>query len=89
VLVTALVEALDDQLLVVSTAEDGTDTIVAGENVEQLLLDVSGGNGRAAAVKHAAVIAERHSLPRHRAFAVVAGDALLVALVAHAARQPA
>lgn len=86
--VTAIVEALDDDLLVVHTAEDGTDSIVPSGKAEDLIVDF-GGEGRAVAVKKAAEIAAAHGLTRPRSVAVASSDPLLVALVAHAARQPA
>jgi hypothetical protein len=87
VFVTAIVEALDDDVLTVHIADDGTETLTPGQKVEELVL-AFGGDGRAAAVNRIREVADAHGLKRPRSFAVAVADPLLCALIAHAAKQP-
>lgn len=88
--VSAIVEALDDDVLAVAIADDGTETLQPSPKAEDLLLDLGGEErSRAKAILAVKEIADTHGLKRPRSFAVAAGDPLLCALVAHTAKQPA
>src|SRR5581483_808468 len=85
--IAAVVGGLDDGLLAVHVADDGTETLVPTVQAEALLTGL--GENRAQVLLAVKPVADAHGISRPRSFAVAASDPLLVALVAAQARQPA